>query len=141
MCRESWKYGVGGGSGAQMSGEMLRSAWGGCHTKRISMDACTHVGRRRRGEYERGGPRFFAVTQNYRMGARNDRRVFWVTERGHVRVEDATQGVSQGLAARMSVWELRCVQGKLEIRCGRGIACADVRRNAEKCAERITFRA
>ena len=141
MCRESWKYGVGGGVPAQMSGEMLRSAWGGCHTKRISMDACTHVGRRRRGEYERGGPRFFAVTQNDRMGARNDRRVFWETERGHVRVEDATQGVSQGLVARMSVWKLRCVQGKLEIRRGMGIVCADVRRNAEKCAERITFRA
>ena len=56
-------------------------------------------------------------------------------------MEDATQGVSQGLVAQMSVWELRCVQGKLEIRRGRGIACADVRRNAEKCAERITFRA
>ena len=70
MCRESWKYGVGGGSGAQMSGEMLRSAWGGCHTKRISMDACTHVGRRRRGEYERGGNRFFAGAQNDGMGFR-----------------------------------------------------------------------
>ena len=58
-----------------------------------------------------------------------------------VRREDNFQGVSQGLAARMSVWELRCVQRKLEIRRGRGIACADVRRNAEKCAERITFRA
>ena len=141
MCRESWKYGVGGGLSAQMSGEMRRSAQTGCHTKRISMDACTHVGRRRRGEYERGGPRFFAVTQNDRMGARNDRRVFWETERGHVRVEDATQGVSQGLVAQMSVWELRCVQGKLEIRRGRGIACADVGRNAEKCVGRMPYKA
>ena len=141
MCRESWKYGVGGGLSAQMSGEMRRSAQTGCHTKRISMDACTHVGRRRRGEYERGGPRFFAVTQNDRMGARNDRRVFWETERGHVRVEDATQGVSQGLAARMSVWELRCVQRKLEIRRGRGIGCADVGRNAEKCVGRMPYKA
>ena len=75
------------------------------------------------------------------MVARNDRRVFWETERGHVRVEDATQGVSQGLVAQMSVWELRCVQGKLEIRRGRGIPCADVRRNAEKCAERMPYKA
>ena len=58
-----------------------------------------------------------------------------------VRREDNFQGVSQGLVVQMSVWELRCVQRKLEIRRGRGIACADVRRNAEKCAERITFRA
>ena len=71
MCRESWKYGVGGGLSAQMSGEMRRSAQTGCHTKRISMVACTHVGRRRRGEYERGGNRFFA-------GAQNDKRVIGV---------------------------------------------------------------
>ena len=70
MCRESWKYGVGGGLSAQMSGEMRRSAQTGCHTKRISMDACTHVGRRRRGEYERGGNRFFAGAQNDGMGFR-----------------------------------------------------------------------
>ena len=75
------------------------------------------------------------------MGARNDRRVFWETERGHVRVEDATQGVSQGLVARMSVWKLRCVQGKLEIRRGRGIACADVGGNAEKCAAGMPYKA
>ena len=81
MCRESWKYGVGGGLSAQMSGEMRRSA---------------HVGRRRRGEYERGGNRFFA-------GAQNDKRALGMTERVHVRREVATQGVSQGLPAQMSV--------------------------------------
>ena len=58
-----------------------------------------------------------------------------------VRREDNFQGVSQGLSARMSVWELRCVQGKLEIRRGRGIACADVRRNAEKCADGMPYKA
>ena len=94
-CR-GWKYGVGGGLSAQMSGEMRRSAQTGCHTKRISMDACTHVGRRRRGEYERGGNRFFA-------GAQNDKRALGMTERVHVRREVATQGVSQGLPAQMSV--------------------------------------
>ena len=139
--REDATQGVSQGLVAQMSGEMRRSAQTGCHTKRISMVACTHVGRRRRGEYGRGGNRFFAGAQNDRMGARNDRRVFWETERGHVRVEDATQGVSQGLAARMSVWELRCVQGKLEIRRGRGIGCADVGRNAEKCADGMPYKA
>ena len=60
---------------------------------------------------------------------------------GEVRREDNFQGVSQGLAARMSVWELRCVQGKLNIRRGKGIACADVKRNTEKCAWRMPYKA
>ena len=128
MCRESWKYGVGGGLPAQMSEEMRRSAQRGCHTKRISMDACTHVGRRRRGEYERGGHRFFAVTQNDRMGARNDRRVFWETERGHVRVEDATQGVSQGLVAQMSGEMLRSAWGGCHTKRISMVACTHVGR-------------
>ena len=91
-------------------------------------------GKRRRGEYGRGGNRFFA-------GAQNDKRALGMTERVHVRREVATQGVSQGLPAQMSVWELRCVQGKLEIRRGRGIACADVGRNAEKCVGRMPYKA
>ena len=79
MCRESWKYGVGGGLPAQMSEEMPRSAQTGCHTKRISMDACTHVGRRRRGEYERGGNRFFAGAQNDKGGDWGDSGMFGMT--------------------------------------------------------------
>ena len=53
-------------------------------------------GKRRRGEYGRGGNRFFA-------GAQNDKRALGMTERVHVRREVATQGVSQGLPAQMSV--------------------------------------
>ena len=53
-------------------------------------------GKRRRGEYGRGGNRFFA-------GAQNDKRALGMTERVHVRREVATQGVSQGLVAQMSV--------------------------------------
>ena len=58
-----------------------------------------------------------------------------------MRREDNFQGVSQGLVAQISVWELRCVQGKLEIRRGRGIGCADVGRNAEKCVGRMPYKA
>ena len=73
MRREDDTQGVSQGLAARMSGEMPRSAQGECHTKRISMVACTHVhvGRRRRGEYGRGGNRFFA-------GAQNDKRVIGV---------------------------------------------------------------
>ena len=45
MCRESWKYGVGGGLPAQMSEEMPRSAHGGCRTKRESRFVCADVKR------------------------------------------------------------------------------------------------
>ena len=42
--REDASQGVSQGLSAQMSGEMPRSAHGVCHTKRMSMVACTHVG-------------------------------------------------------------------------------------------------
>ena len=43
------------------------------------MVACTHVGRRRRGEYERGGPRFFADAQNDKEGDWGDSGMFGMT--------------------------------------------------------------
>lgn len=49
-------------------------------------------------------------------------------------MEDAIQGVYQGLAAQMSLEEARCVQRILNIRSGQAILCADVGVSAEMCA-------
>ena len=52
-------------------------------------------------------------------------------------MEDATQNMYQGLPAQMSLEEVRCVHGKLNMRRKMKIACADVRENVETCAERM----
>ena len=45
----------------------------------------------------------FGKSNRFFAGAQNDKRALGMTERVHVRREVATQGVSQGLPAQMSV--------------------------------------
>lgn len=52
-------------------------------------------------------------------------------------MEDATQSMYQGLAAQMSVEEVRCVQRVLNMRSGQAILCADVGVPADMCADEM----
>lgn len=56
-------------------------------------------------------------------------------------MEDAIQGVYQGLAAQMSLEEARYVQRILNIRSGQAILCADVGVPAEMCASEMPLKA
>ena len=116
---------------AQMSWEMPGSAHGVCHSGRVSRFAIAHVGL---------GVEMCAGKVEY-TAWEGDRLRRCQKKCGEVRMEDAVQSVSQGLSAQMSGEMRRSAHGGCRTKRESRFVCADVKRNTEKCAWRMPYKA